>query len=152
MKHILVTTDFSELSDLAIEPAAALARKLGAKLTLAHVLGAEQPPKPNPNAPYYKVAKSLWEADQELETQARASLQERASAQAGVDAAVALGRGEPVQGVLELAKAKGADLIVISSVGRTGLKRLILGSVAEEMARSSPIPVLIWKTPPADGA
>ena len=36
-------------------------------------------------------------------------------------------------------------MIVISSSGRTGLSRIVLGSVAEEVARSSPIPVLIWK-------
>lgn len=149
MKHILVTTDFSALADLALAPAADLARRLGAKLTLAHILGAERPPEPDENAPYYKVAKRLWDADQELEAQALAALQERNQNLPDLACDVIIARGSPVDGIVKLAQKVGADLIVISSQGRTGLSRILLGSVAEEMARVSPVPVLIWKQPQA---
>lgn len=145
MNHILVTTDFSELADKAIEPAGDLARRLGAKLTLAHVVNADRPAPPDPDAPYFKVAQRLYQADLDLEAQVTASLRERAQKVVGVDVGVAVGRGEPVEGIVAVAKTIGADVIVISSQGRTGLARMILGSVAEEMARVSPIPVLIWK-------
>ena len=144
MKKILVTTDFSELADKAIGPAAELAQKLEARLTLVHVLTSERPPKPDPSAPYYKVALRMFEADQELEAQIRQNLQQRADACPG-DCKVAIARGGAVSGLLALAKEQQADMIVISSQGRSGLSRILLGSVAEELARESPIPVLIWK-------
>lgn len=144
MKKILVTTDFSELADKAIAPAAELAQKLGATLTLVHVLTSEKPPKPDPGAPYFKVAQRMYQADQELEAQIRENLQERAAACPGA-CTVAIARGGAVSGLLALAKAQAADMIVISSQGRSGLSRILLGSVAEELARESTIPVLIWK-------
>lgn len=150
MKHILVTTDFSPLADTAVPAAADLARRLGAKLTLANIVTSDRPPKPDPEAPYYKVAQRLWEADKELEAQVTASLRERAQKLEGLDVGVAIGRGNAVEGIIALARDIAADLIVISSQGRTGLARVFLGSVAEEMARVSPIPVLIWKAPPAE--
>lgn len=147
MKHIMVTTDFSELADKAIAPAAELAEKLGATLTLVHVLTSEKPPEPDPDAPYYKVAQRMYEADQELEAQIRENLQQRAGACPG-DCKVAIARGGAVGGLLDLAKQEEADLIVISSQGRSGFKRILLGSVAEQLTRESPIPVLIWKSSP----
>jgi nucleotide-binding universal stress UspA family protein len=146
MKHVLVTTDFSELGDQALAPAADLARRLEAKLTIAHVVTAEQPPAPDPSAPYYHVAQRLYEADQELAAGVRASLEERAAAVGGAEVAVA--RGGAIDGLLALVRERGIDLIVMSSQGRSGLTRILLGSVTEELARRSPVPVLIWKSPP----
>lgn len=147
MKHVLVTTDFSELADCAIEPAADLARRLNSKLTLAHVIGSTQPPKADPNAAYFEAAKRLYESDQDYVKGCHAKLQERADKLAGVDVSVAIGRGQPVEAVLGLAKEREVDMIVTCSSGRTGLSRILLGSVAEELARKSPVPVLIWKQP-----
>lgn len=152
MKHVLVTTDFSELGDQAIAPAADLASRIGARFTIAHVVTAERPPPPDPDAPYFKVAQRLWEADQELEKGVTAALEERAAqfgATGGGKAQVAVGRGGAIDGILELVQSLGVDLIVMSSQGRSGLSRILLGSVAEELSRRSPVPVLIWKSPPA---
>lgn len=149
MKNILVTTDFSPLADAAIERAADLARGMGAELTLVHVITEDRPNEPDPDAPYFKVAKRVWDADQAREKEARQQLEERARRLQGVKAFTAIGRGPAVEGILAVAKDMGADLLVISSSGRTGVQRLILGSVAEELARSSPVPVLIWKSKPA---
>jgi nucleotide-binding universal stress UspA family protein len=147
VKHILVTTDFSPLADAALGLAGELAKLYGAKLTLAHVIPGDRPAEPDPQAPYFKVAKRVWDADIEVERTAREELDKRAAA-AGVAADLALARGEPVPGLLDVIKQVGADLVVISSAGRTGLSRIVLGSVAEELARNSPIPVLIWKSQP----
>ena len=148
MKRLLVTTDFSELGDSAIPPAAELAAKLGAELTICHVLGGERPPKPDEDAPYYTVAQRLFEADEEMEKQALASIEERASDLKDITWVAKLARGVAIEGIKAIANETGADLIVISSQGRTGLTRMLLGSVAEELARESPVPVLIWKQKP----
>ncbi len=148
MKCVLVTTDFSELGDQALAPAGELAEKLGATLVVAHVLGGERPPQPDPSAPYFTVAQRLFEADEEMVKQTLASLQERGEKAFGnLEWKAAVARGAPVEGILALAESEGADLVVTSSQGRTGLSRIFLGSVAEELARLSKIPVLIWKSP-----
>jgi nucleotide-binding universal stress UspA family protein len=147
VKHVLVTTDFSTLADAALGFAAELAKRYGAKLTIAHVIPGDRPPEPDPQAPYFKVAKRVWDANLEVEKAARAELEKRASGVA-VAADLAIARCAPVPGLLDVVKQVGADLVVISSAGRTGLSRIVLGSVAEELARNSPIPVLIWKSQP----
>lgn len=147
MKRLLVTTDFSDLGDSAIGHAADLAKRIGASLTLIHVLGGERPPKPDEDAAYFEVAKRLYDADAEMEQTAQASLEERAKGFEGLEWKAAIARGSPIEGILSVAKAEQIDLIVISSQGRTGLTRIFLGSVAEELARESPVPVLIWKEP-----
>jgi len=145
VKAILVTTDFSELADAAILPAADLARRLDARLVLVHALESERPPKPHPDAHYFKVALRLYEADKELEAQALASLEERTRALQGQEWKAIVGRGAAIQAILDVVESEDVDLVVISSQGRSGLKRILLGSVAEELAREAPVPVLIWK-------
>jgi nucleotide-binding universal stress UspA family protein len=51
-------------------------------------------------------------------------------------------RGIPADEIIRLAKAEHADLIVMGTHGRSGLRRLLMGSVAEEVVRKSPVPVL----------
>jgi len=58
--------------------------------------------------------------------------------------------GFPVEVIQRSARTAGAGLIAMSTRGRTGLGRLLLGSVAERVLRGAPVPVLLWKAP-ADG-
>jgi nucleotide-binding universal stress UspA family protein len=58
-----------------------------------------------------------------------------------------LGTGDPATEILRLAGETKCDLIVMGTHGRTGLTRLVLGSVAEEVLRQAPCPVLAVKTP-----
>jgi nucleotide-binding universal stress UspA family protein len=58
--------------------------------------------------------------------------------------------GTPADAIVSLAKEVGAELIVMSSHGRTGLSRVVLGSVAEVVVRKAPCPVLILKRPKHD--
>jgi nucleotide-binding universal stress UspA family protein len=51
----------------------------------------------------------------------------------------------PAQGILETAKAKGADLIVMASHGRRGISKLLLGSQATEVVSQSSVPVLVYR-------
>lgn len=147
IQRILVTTDFSPLADEAIAPAVELVRGVNGTLILINVLGGQRPSKPDPNAAHYEVAKRLYEGDLESEREALAKVEERLKRYEGLKWRAVIGRGEPIEAIVAAAAREQADLIAISSQGRTGLKRLILGSVAEELARVSPLPVLIWKQP-----
>ena len=139
-EHILVPTDFSDPSKRALDMAIELAQKSKARLTLLHVW----------NLPYAGYAEALaWPID-EMEAGARTALEElRVSVAArlpGVEAMLEMGR--EWQTILEVAKAKGVDLIVMGTHGRHGLPRFFLGSVAEKIVRLSPVPVLTVGMPP----
>lgn len=148
IQRVLVTTDFSPLAEQAIGPAAELAlRAEGGCLILTNVIGGQRPPQADPDGPHYLAAKQLYEADLEQERDTLHKLEALLKPYEGLNWRAVVGRGEPIEAILDVAKRERADMIVISSQGRTGLKRLILGSVAEELARVSPLPVLIWKQP-----
>jgi len=134
MKHILVPTDFSEPSERARSMAVDLARAFKAKLTLLHVW----------TIPSVGYAEALtWPID-EMEQAARRALDEvRArTVKECPDTEAVLQLGREWQVVLDVAKDRKVDLIVMGTHGRRGLPRLILGSVAEKVVRLSPVPVM----------
>ena len=65
----------------------------------------------------------------------------------GVDTAWAIRRGRPSEEILAAARESGADLIAMATHGRTGLGRLLFGSVAEEVLRNAPVPVFMIREP-----
>ena len=135
--HILVATDFGEPADRALEFAIAIASKFDAKLTVFHANGV-------PAFAYAFYAEGLsWptaeitkEATRELEVFLRKAKERYPKAEAAVVA------GEPWQAILEAARERRADLIVMGTHGRRGISRVLLGSVAEKVVRLSPVPVL----------
>jgi nucleotide-binding universal stress UspA family protein len=137
--HILAPTDFSAHANQAVTAAFDLAQTFGAKLSLLHVI----------EVPVYAIEVSLPLAD--LEHDARRALAcllpEAAAARVEVTRLVEL--GVPAQKILEAARAEQADLIVMSTHGRTGLGHLVLGSVAERVVRLAPCPVLTIRPPGA---
>lgn len=149
-RHLLVPTDFSQASRLAVEAAAMLARELSAKVTLAHVYDPSglQPP-----------ATLGWTESQQtkLETEVRRAI-EKSFADleeahfAGVEVAdrVILRDPSPAHAICAFAERTGADLIVIGTHGRTGLKHLLIGSVAERVVRLANCPVLTLRSKAAD--
>jgi nucleotide-binding universal stress UspA family protein len=60
--------------------------------------------------------------------------------------------GDPSTAVARLAEAEGVDLIIMGTHGRTGLSRLLMGSVAEAVVRRAPCPVLTYKQPSSEAA
>ena len=141
---ILCAVDLSSGSRCAVDDAAELARRFDAALTLVHV---RQPPS----------STSLWSElpPERLETDAqelRHALDGwRAEAEriAGRPVRVVLTRGSPAAEIVRLAAAEKPDLVVTGTHGRRGLGRLVLGSVAERVAREAPCPVLVARAPPA---
>jgi nucleotide-binding universal stress UspA family protein len=130
-KRILVPFEFSGLSAAAWRQAVVLARRFDAALEVVHFrewpLAGELTPVPPPA----------------LTPDARRKMVARIRETVGSRAKVSLVVDEPAAGILRLARARRADLIVMGTHGRTGLQRALLGSTAETVVRESPVPVLV---------
>jgi len=144
-KRILVTTDFSESGDHAIAHAFRMAADHGAEVLLLHVL--ELVIAPNPiYAHYYPTDLLTPEIRERAENDAKQGLLERVPKTgplAGVPYQAILTHGGPAEEIIRVAGERQADLIVISTHGRTGLKHLLLGSTAERVIRHAHCPVLV---------
>jgi nucleotide-binding universal stress UspA family protein len=139
-QHILVPMDFSGDADQALNYAMELAGKLGARLTLLHVIQ-------RPVASARAMGLSLATYFQQLEREAIETMNDHArrAHQAGLECDVAIEQGEPYQQIIDLATTKQVDLIVMGTQGRSGLERFFIGSVAERVVRLAPCPVLVTR-------
>jgi nucleotide-binding universal stress UspA family protein len=139
---IVVATDFSESCDAAIPHAFRLAKDRGARVVMVHVIDARLTPNPL-YAHYYPIPTP--EQMRAAEAQAAEALRERIPDELRDSARVELlvGHGAPASEILRVASETKASLIVIATHGRTGLRRLALGSVAERVVREAPCPVLV---------
>jgi nucleotide-binding universal stress UspA family protein len=146
-QRFLVPIDFSEDANQALEYAIGLASKLGARVTLLHVI---QPPPwggadMDVTLPY---AYSLFIQNLEAEVAHRMqACLERVTA-GGLEGEVTVVRGVPFREILETAKMQQVDLIIMGTQGRTGLQHVLMGSVAEKVVRLAPCPVLVVRQPP----
>lgn len=139
---ILVTTDLSELGNSAVPYAFRLAAAAGQRVVVLHVL---EDTTPSPLYAHYYPTPSPEERRQ-MEQQARAELERLVPAEAhGIAREIRLGHGAPAAEICQLARECRADLIVISSHGRTGVKHLMLGSVAERVVHLAPCSVLVLR-------
>jgi nucleotide-binding universal stress UspA family protein len=138
IRTILHPTDFSDRADCALRVACALARDYAARLVIVHVI-------PPPVAVYGEVVAlpEPWEERHEVEDR----LQRLAVPDAGIQLERRVCEGDPVTEILTSAADCHADLIVLGTHGRTGLGRLLMGSVAEEVLRRAACPVLTVRTP-----
>ncbi|HEV2488467.1 MAG TPA: universal stress protein [Candidatus Acidoferrales bacterium] len=135
LTNILFLTDFSEPSEAALPFAITLARAYGAKLHGFHVL------LPTPSA--YTTPELTVAAIEAEEESAQEGLKRLESQLAGIQHESTIERGIGVWPSLQRAiKEDQIDLIVLGTHGRTGARKLLLGSVAEEIFRRSSIPVL----------
>lgn len=137
---ILVATDFSPASGPAVNEATKLARKNGAELLIAH---AYEPPSPLQVDGY--VAPWIYnEWDDTLRKEAELALTPlvEAARKDGINARSVVLKGAPFKAITDAAGSEHADLVVMGTHGRTGLSRLVLGSVAARVAATSPCPVL----------
>jgi nucleotide-binding universal stress UspA family protein len=133
-EKILCPVDFDQNSVVALRLAAELAQERKATLYLLHVVA--MPPGPEVALPFGQ-----------MEGAARAKLAQLAhrwiddKTRYAIDVAM----GDPSSEVLRVAKRKRVNLIVLATHGRKGLRRLVLGSVAERVVREAPCPVLTVK-------
>jgi universal stress protein A len=137
IQTILHPTDFSDSAREALKIASALAREHGSKLVLLHVA---QRPVTNVGGMLVPPPPAVdWK-------ELKAQLDAMAAGIPNVQVESRLVEREPASAIVEIAQELGADMIVIGSHGRTGLSRLLLGSVAEHVVRSATCPVLTVKT------
>ncbi|HYO63902.1 MAG TPA: universal stress protein [Pyrinomonadaceae bacterium] len=144
IRTILLPTDFSECARHALPAAAGLARQMGARLICLHVVETMVP-----TVGFTPIAEPLPLADlsEQLEDSAERELPKLARCEecAGLDVEDVIARGEAASEIVRVARERGADLIVISSHGRTGLGRMFFGSTAESVVRHAHCPVLVVK-------
>lgn len=143
MKRILVPVDYSDPSIGVLQFAAGLAQKTGGSLTVLHVWECM------PHAPPDLMVKGrdgrtrpLGEVIRENAERDMASFVEKAGLPPGLDVVTRIEPGDAAKTILGLLEAKKFDVIVMGTHGRGGVKHLMLGSVAEKIARGSPVPVI----------
>jgi universal stress protein A len=143
LKNILVPIDFSEPSKRALEYALPLAEKLGATLTLIHVI------EPRVYPEDLMVGTEMEEVDARLKRSGQAMLDSlrREKIEVSINSISIVTVGKPWQQIIATAKAVAADMIIIATHGYTGLKHVFLGSTAERVVRHTPCPVLTVRKP-----
>jgi nucleotide-binding universal stress UspA family protein len=148
IRKILCPTDFSEHTDAALGYASVLAAESGAMLYIVHVdeyrdataaLGEAALSYPAP-----------WAVADRCEV--RQQLEKVRPTRPSVDFEHRYLSGGPIREIVDFAERENVDLIVMGSHGRTGISRLLMGSVAEGVARRAPCPVMIVKQPHKDVA
>jgi nucleotide-binding universal stress UspA family protein len=138
-RKILFPTDFSPASQEALQWATSLARDSGATLLIAHV---EEPPLA------YGGGELYYGGDDEMtREELKRSLLQIVPTDHNVAYDHMLLVGDPAMAIVHAAEKEGADLIVMGTHGRSGLSRLLMGSVAETVIRKAKCPVLTIKQP-----
>ncbi len=128
---IFVPTDFSEHSDKALEQALDIARQYQAKVFVTHVIAVIRPEFENA---------LRWEAEEKLKRQV-----ERLPRAGGVDVSASVRTGIVYEEILKESEEKGIDLIVIASLGQSGIAKYLVGGVARNVLKSSRCPVLLTR-------
>jgi nucleotide-binding universal stress UspA family protein len=140
VRRVLVPVDFSGRSDDAVRYARALADLSGARVDLLHAVDTGFEPD------VYGVGMLWHEALPSIVERCRAAMAETAEALLGERAGdLHVEVASPAAAVLHAVERLGADLVVMATHGRTGLKRFALGSVAEKVVQHAPCPVLVVK-------
>lgn len=139
--HILVPVDGSGTALLAMGKAVGLAKAFGSRITAVNVID---------YYPFVGVGADYAVGQTEYMTAATATAHQALAAACGAAAAAGLACEQKVieghvvhEGILETAKALGADLIIMGSHGRHGIEKLLLGSVTQRVLSHTTLPVLV---------
>ena len=141
LKRILVPVDFSECSFRGAQYAARLAGAFDARLTFVHVVSPEH--YPTPVVVYTDKELSQFAAGV-AEVHMKSLLAKLRTPTLQVSSAIKI--GAPARTICRYARQVKADAIVVSTHGRTGLRHVVIGSVAELIARYANVPVLVYPT------
>jgi nucleotide-binding universal stress UspA family protein len=136
-KKILVATDGSKFSSIAINKAIDFAKAYGGSLVVVSVVDVP--------TEFYAEAPQAVEDMVRKAKEYTAAVREQAEA-AGVKAETYVGEAETFEAIVKLAKDQAVNMIVVGSHGRTGLRRLLMGSVTEKVIGHATCPVLVAKS------
>lgn len=142
IQSILFPADFSKSSEAALHYASSLAKETGAKLHIVHI-GDES----TAYLAGYGGFAQVPDLPQQIEKQNRAALKETKPTVPDVDYESHYLSGIADREIVDFADREGVDLIVMGTHGRTGVSRLLMGSVAEGVLRRANCPVLTVKQP-----
>ncbi len=148
IRKILVPTDFSDASLVALRHAVELAQVFKAEVVLVHVV--EPPVYPAMDAAG-SVTIPVMRDEMVKASEAHLARVLRERVPEGVRARAVRREGRAFEAIAEAAKEEGADLIVIATHGYTGLKHLFLGSTAERVVRLAACPVLTLRQDRPEG-
>lgn len=143
-KHILLPTDGSELSERAALAGVSFAKEVGAEVTGLTV-------RPEFHTITYKTdmiedTEHQFNASSEQQAETYLTLIGNAARAAGVPCTVAqVVSDDPYEAILQTAKERNCDLIIMASHGRRGLKGVLLGSETQKVLVHSAIPVLVYR-------
>ena len=143
-KSIVVATDGSKFSEEALKYAANLARETKAKLTVVHVVNVQG----YIEVMWHDMKKKYVEDAERI----MAELKERCNNAvdlSDIEVDFVVKEGIPYKRIVETAKEKEADVIILGSHGHSALEKILLGSVAERVIGISPVPVMV--VPPKTG-
>jgi nucleotide-binding universal stress UspA family protein len=140
-RNILVATDGSPYSTAAVSEAIGIAKKNKCKLTIIAVVPAELA---TPTDIEFVATQRELIAEKEMHSaEKNAKEVKEAAIKAGVEVQAFVMTGKPADAIIDIAKEKNADLIVVGSHGRTGLEKLLMGSVAERVIVLASCAVLV---------
>ena len=141
-ESILVPTDGSEYTKAAVKKAFELAKISGGKVTALYVLDQTVLTNMPMDTAVMNVYNSL-----EKEGKEAVDFVKQLGNEMGVETEVSIKEGTPVKVILE--QSANFDIIVMGTLGRTGMSKLLMGSVAERVVRASSCPVLVVRSPEA---
>jgi nucleotide-binding universal stress UspA family protein len=138
LQHVLVPIDFSATAEKALDYATPFAEQFGAKITLLHILEL-----PTPSIDFVVCNLDPEGGKTAAQEHLDSLMRKRTSATATDTIATAIRSGVPWLEICKAAKELDAGLIILTTHGHTGLKRVLLGSTAERVVRHAPCPVLV---------
>ena len=142
LKRVLVAVDLRGATNEIVKAAVQIAQPHGAEMILFTVVSAGPGVNPFGEAPDGRTNEAVLNADAFDDLEPFALVVERAGLAVQRD----LGHGDPRQGIQQAIERHQPDLVVVGTHARTGLARLVLGSVAEFVLRVSPVPVLVVRS------
>jgi nucleotide-binding universal stress UspA family protein len=154
-RHILIPLDGSALAEQVLEPVLALGDLMQAAYTLLHVVKLFVLPGYAPVTYAVHLDAQMTQAVQEERQRYLDDLAQHLRVGGREVHTRTIFGAQPVLALLDAAREQGADLIALATHGRSGLARLLLGSVADKVRRGSDIPVLLYRpqvSPTADRA
>lgn len=134
LKNIIVATDFSPTSKLALRYAAAIARHYHSKIFLVHAV--------EPNTYAFSQPKTMDRTLDQLMTIAEQQMHDEAGTLPDLEPQECVQQGTAVEVVQRMVTLESVDLVVVGTHGTEGLGKLVLGSTAEKIFRQVPCPIL----------
>lgn len=147
VKRVMVATDLSAPAERALTHGVHLAETTGAELEVIHVSDPLQAP-PGCSGSEYLHRQDRWR--HHIEEELRLAVQRHATQGPGPKVELIAVEGSPAHEIVRAARDRDADLIIVATHGRTGLRRVILGSTAEQVVRFASCPVLVVREKQAE--